>query len=127
MQIKKTASGRKKLIISRSEWEKIGKLGGFMGVDDPDDYTGRHSYDTEVVIDGKPVPVRVGFDAHPASEAPQESMGQPLGEREPAGIDIVGVWGINPNDPHRLGDSVMDLIGGEQLRSIEREILESAR
>lgn len=125
MQVKKYASGKKVLKMTRSEWERIGKKAGFM--DDPgiDDYMGRHSYDTEVVIDGKSVPVRVGFDAHPGYEAPRESLGQPLGENEAPGIEIVGIWGINPADPHRTADSVMDLLGDNQIEQIKREIRQS--
>ena len=124
MQIQKTASGKKMLRMSRKEWEKIGKIGGYM--DSPDDYMGRHSHDTEVVIDGKPVPVRVGFEANAAQKAPRESLGQPLGEDEHPSINIVGIWGVNPSDPHKNGDSVMGLLGEAQLADIEREILESA-
>ena len=123
MQFLKTASGKKKLQISRKEWEKIGKIAGFM--DTPDDYSGRNSYDTEVVIDGKQVPVRVGFDAHPGYNAPKESLGQPLGENEPANIEIVDIWGINPSDPNQTGDSVMDLLGDAQIEAVRREIMTS--
>ena len=123
MQFLKMASGKKKLQISRKEWEKIGKIAGFM--DTPDDYSGRKSYDTEVVIDGKPVPVRVGYDARPGYNAPRESLGQPLGEDEPAGIEIVDIWGVDPSNPNQTGDSVMDLLGTAQIETLRREIMTS--
>jgi len=124
MQMQKNASGKKMLKMSRAEWERIGRIARFME-NDPDDYMGQHSFDTEIIIDGKPVPVRVGFDAHVALQAPRESLGQPLGEDEPSGIEIVGIWGIDPSDPNRTGDSVMNLLGNNQIEEIRRKIEES--
>ena len=120
MEIKKTASGKKVLRMSRKEWEKIGQLGGFDvdPFDNPDNYTGRHSIETEVVIDGKPVPVIVGFDAHPA-------MREPHGELTPSEIELVGVWGMKPDGS--MGDSVWDLLGDEQLEALIRQIDEESR
>lgn len=116
MKMKKTASG-KKLVISRNEWETIGRIAGFLE-ENPDDYMGRHSHETEVEIDGKPVPVVVGFDAYPATR-------EPHGELTPAQIEIVDIWGFDPSSPGRVGDSVMDLLGENQIEAVRREIEQS--
>jgi len=122
MHITKFASGRQTLKLSRSDWEKIGKLAGFMDDDGGiDSHMGQFNHDSSVVIDGKDVPVIVGYEGHAGSTGRRESLGQPLEEDEGQSIEIVDIRGVNPDGS--LGDSVMDLLGDSQIMALEREIV----